>query len=160
MNSCLQLEAILALLWTETFAREFIFKFSLEESCAYPIQQRLANSIMAREKLEGCEKQRQAALHLAKQKHKIAMRQKELEMEIEQMAIEELEEDNRQRVAAAKLNEAQTMNNRSLFSHQSSENNLHKVRGSNRGQKLDMDWVPTGTSLTTASESNCLVLVW
>ena len=50
------------------------------------------------------------------------------------MALQELEEDHRQRVAAAKLDEAELMDNHSLFSHRSSELNLLKDRGSDRSQ--------------------------
>ena len=52
------------------------------------------------------------------------MRRKELEIQMGQMVLQELEKDHRQRVAAAKLDEAELMNNRSLFSHHSSEQNL------------------------------------
>ena len=68
-----------------------------------------------------------------------------------------MEEDHQQRVAAAKLDEAELMNNRSLFSHHSSELNLIKDRGSDRSQKLVQDWVnsfPPGNSLNAASELN------
>ena len=75
---------------------------------------------MAKLKCEEAEKQEQAAICLAKQKHEIAMRKKELEIQMEQMSLQELEEDHRQRVAAAKLNEAELMDNQSLFSHHSS----------------------------------------
>ena len=65
------------------------------------------------------------------------------------MALQELEEDHRQRVAAAKLDEAELMDNHSLFSHRSSELNLLKDRGSDRSQGLVQDWVdsfPAGNS--------------
>ena len=94
---------------------------------------------------------------LAKQKHEIAMRKKELEIQMEQMALQELEEDHRQRVAAAKLDENNLMENRSLFSDHSSELNLFKDRGSDKSQRLVQDWVnsfPPGNSLTAASELN------
>ena len=74
---------------------------------------------------------------------------------MEQMALLELEEDNRQRVAAAKLDEAELMDNNPLFSHHSSELNLIKDRGSDRSQRLVQDWVtsvPAGNSFTAASE--------
>ena len=45
---------------------------------------------------------------------------------MEQMALQELEEDHRQRVAAAKLDELELTDNRSLFSHHSSDLNLLK----------------------------------
>ena len=45
----------------------------------------------------------------------------ELEIQMEQMALQEWEEDQRQRVAAAKLAEAELLDNRSLFSHHSSD---------------------------------------
>ena len=112
---------------------------------------------MAKLKREEAEKQEQAAMRLAKQKHEIAMRKKELEIQMEQMALQELEEDHRQRVAAAKLDEADLMDNLSLFSHHSSELNLLKKRGSDRSQRLVQDWVnsfPAGNSLTAASELN------
>ena len=51
-------------------------------------------------------------------------------MQLDQMAVQELEEFHRQRVAAAKLNEAELMDNFSLFSHPSSELNLFKDRAS------------------------------
>ena len=65
------------------------------------------------------------------------------------MALQELEEDHRQRVAAAKIDEADLMDNHSLFSHHSSELNLFKDRGSDRSQGLVQDWVnsfPAGNS--------------
>ena len=73
------------------------------------------------------------------------------------MALQELEEDHRQRVAAAKIDEAEIMDNQSLFSHHSSQLNLLKDRGSNRSQRLVQDWVNSflaGNSLTAASELN------
>ena len=94
-------------------------------------------------------------MRLAKQKHKVAMRKKELEIQMEQMALQELEKDHRQRVAAAKLDDAELMDNCSLFSHHSSELNLLKGKGSDRSQKLVQDWLnsfPTGNSLNAASE--------
>ena len=115
--------------------------------------------LMAKLKREEAEKQEQAAMRLAKQKHEIAMRKKQLEIQMEQMALQELEEDQRQRVAKAKLDEAELMDNRSLFSHHSSELNLLKDRGSDKSQKLVQDWVnsfPPGNSLTAASELNFL----
>ena len=103
--------------------------------------QRKHDSLMAKLKREEAEKQEQAAMRLAKQKHEIAMRKKELEIQMEQMALQELEEDHRHRVAAAKLDEAELTNNHSLFSHHSSELNLLKDRGSDRSQSLVQDWV-------------------
>ena len=73
------------------------------------------------------------------------------------MALQELEEDHRQRVAAAKLDEAELMDNRSLFSHHSCELNLLEDRRSDRSQRLVRDWInspPPGKSLTAASELN------
>ena len=55
------------------------------------------------------------------------------------MELQELEEDHRQRVAAAKLDEAELMDNHSLFSHHSSELKLFKDRGSDRSQGLVQD---------------------
>ena len=60
-----------------------------------------------------------------------------------------MEEDHRQRVAAAKLDEADLMGNHSSFSHHSNELNLFKDRGSDRSQGLVQDWVnsfPAGNS--------------
>ena len=77
---------------------------------------------------------------------------------MEQMALQVSEEDHRQRVAAAKLDEAELMDNRSWLSHHSNELNLLKDRGSYRSQRLVQDWVnsfPPGNSLTAASELNC-----
>ena len=76
---------------------------------------------------------------------------------MQQMELQELEEDHRQRVAAAKLGEAELMRNLSLFSHHSSELNLLRDRGSDGSQKLFHDWVNSvlpGNSLTKASELN------
>ena len=111
--------------------------------------QRKHEFLMAKLKREEAEKQEQAAMRLAKQKHEIAMRKKELEIQMEQMALQELEEDHRQRVAAAKIDEADLMDNHSLFSHHSSELKLFKDRGSDRSQELNQDWVnsfPAGNS--------------
>ena len=111
--------------------------------------QRKHEFLMAKLKREEAEKQEQAAMRLAKQKHEIAMRKKELEIQMEQMALQELEEDHRQRVAAAKIDEADLMDNHSLFSHQSSELKLFKDRGSDRSQGIVQDWVnsfPAGNS--------------
>ena len=58
---------------------------------------------------------------------------------MEQMALQQLEEDRRQRVAAAKLNEAELMDNHSLFSDHSSELCLIRDRGSDRSQKVVHD---------------------
>ena len=119
--------------------------------------QRKHNFLMAKLKREEAETQKQAAMRLAKQKHEIAMRKKELEIKMEQMALQELEEDHRQRVPAAKLDEADLMDNRSLFSHYSSEPHLLKDRGLDRSQRLVQDWVnsfPPGNSRTAASELN------
>ena len=67
------------------------------------------------------------------------------------MTLEEFEEDHRQRVATVKINEAELMDNRSLFIHHSSEINLFKKWRSDRSQKFVQDGVnltPIGTSLT------------
>ena len=82
------------------------------------------------------------------------MRKKEFEIQMEQMALQELEEDHRQRVAAAKLDEAELVDNCSLFRHHSRELNLLKDRGSDRSQRLVKAWVnsiPPGNSLKAAS---------
>ena len=124
--------------------------------------QRKHDPLMAKLKREEAEKREQAAMRLAKQKHKIAMRKKELEIQMEQLALQELEEDHLQRVAAAKLDQAELMDNHSLFSQHSDELNLIKDRGSDRSQRLVQDWVnsvPAGSSLTAASELNFFVLV-
>ena len=71
-------------------------------------------------------------MRLAKQRHEIAMRRKELEIPMEQMALQELEEGHRQRVAAAKIDEAELKDNHSSLSHHSSELNLLKDRRSDR----------------------------
>ena len=121
--------------------------------------QRKLEFVVALLEREEAEKQEQAALRLAKQKHEIAMRKKELEiqMQLDQIAIQELEEDYRQRVAAAKLTEAELMNNTSLFSHHSSKLNLLKDRGSIRSKNRVEDWVkrfPGGKTKTGSSEPN------
>ena len=111
--------------------------------------QRKHKFLMAKLKREEAEKLEQAAMRLAKQKHEIAMRKEDLEIQMEQMAFQELEEDHRQRVAAAKINEAELVDNHSLFSHHSSELNLLKDRGSDRSQGLVQNWVnsfPAGNS--------------
>ena len=46
---------------------------------------------MAKLKCEEAKKQEQAAIRLAKQKHEISMRKKELEIQMEQMVLQELE---------------------------------------------------------------------
>ena len=79
--------------------------------------QRKHDFLMAKLKREEAKKQEQAAMRLAKQKHEIAMRKKELEIQMEQMALQELEEYHRQRVAEAKLVEAELIDYLSLFSH-------------------------------------------
>ena len=119
--------------------------------------QRKHGFLMLSLKREEAVKQEQAAMRLAKQKLKIAMRKKEREMQIEQMTLQDLQKDHRQRVVAAKLDEAELMDNRSLFSHHSSQINLLKDRGSDRSQSLVQDWVkslPPGNSLTAATESS------
>ena len=119
--------------------------------------QREHDFLMAKLKREEAEKQEHAAMRLAKQNHETAMRKKELEIQMEQMTPQELEEDQRQRVAAAKLDEAKLMDNRSLFSHDSCELNLLEDRRSDRNQRLVRDWInslPPGNSLTAASELN------
>ena len=63
-------------------------------------------------------------MRLAKQKREIAMRKKELEIQMELMALRELEEDHQQLVAAAKLDEAELMDNHLFFSHHSGELNF------------------------------------
>ena len=72
---------------------------------------------------------------------------------MEQMALQELEEDHRQRVAAAKLDEAELMDNHSLFSHHSSELNVLKDRGSDRSESslrlpLRIDALTHGVSVS------------
>ena len=132
-------------------------KISSRQTASSMSSQRKHDFLTAKLKRQEAEKQEQAAMRLAKQKHEIAMREKELEKQMEQMALQKLEEDHRQRVAAAKLDEAELMDNRSLFSHHSSELNLPKNRGSDRSQGLVQDWVnlfPPGNSLTAASELN------
>ena len=62
--------------------------------------QRKHDFLMTKLKCEEAEKQEQAAIRLAKQKHEISMRKKELEIQMEQMALQELEGDHPQRVAA------------------------------------------------------------
>ena len=111
--------------------------------------------LMEKLKREEAEKQEHAAMRLAKPKHEIAMRKKELEKQMEHKAHQELEEIYRQRIAAAKLDEAELIDNRSLLSHYSSELNLLKYRGSERSQRLVQDCVnslPPGNSMTAASE--------
>ena len=102
--------------------------------------QRKCDFLIAKLKRKEAEKQEQAAMRLAEQKHEIAMRKKEFEIQMEQMSLQQLEEDHRQRVAAAKLDEAELMDNYSLFSHHSSELNLLKDRGSDRSQRLVQVW--------------------
>ena len=78
-------------------------------------------------------------------------------IQLEQMALEEVEEDHRQRVAAAKLDEAELMDKRSLFSHHSSELSLPKDGGADKSRTLVQDWVnffPPCNSLNTANELN------
>ena len=114
---------------------------------------------MVKLKREEAEKQEKAALSLAKKKHKTAMRKKEHEIQkqLDQMAIQELEEEHRQRIAAGNLNDAELMDNCSFFSHHSSELNVFKDRGSFRGKKRVEDWVNwflAGKTRTASSEPN------
>ena len=50
--------------------------------------------LIAKLKREEAEKQEQAAMRLAKQKHEIAMRKKEFEIQMEQMALQLLENNS------------------------------------------------------------------
>ena len=80
-----------------------------------------------------------------------------LEKQLEQMALQELEEDRRQRVASAKKDETNLMDNRSQFNHRSDEIILLIDRGSDRDQQIVQDWVksfPPSNSLIAASEIN------
>ena len=86
-------------------------KISSRRTVSSMCSQRKHDFLMAKLKREEAVKQEQAAMRLTKQRHKIAMRKKELEIQIEQMELQELEEDHRQRVAAAKLDEAELMDN-------------------------------------------------
>ena len=101
--------------------------------------QRKHDFLMAKLKHEEAEKQGHAATRLAKRKFEIAMTKKELEIQMEQMALQELEEDHRQRAAAAKLDEAESIDNCSLFRHHSSDLNLLKDRGSDGSQGFVQD---------------------
>ena len=118
--------------------------------------QREHELFLAKLKREEAEKQTQAAMRLAK--HEITMRKKEIEIQMEQMEIQELEEDNHLHVAAAMLdNEAEIIDNRSLFSHHLNELNLFKDRGSDRSQTLVQDCVKLfspSNSLNAAGELN------
>ena len=76
--------------------------------------------LMANLKREEAEKQDQAAMRLAKQEQKTFMRKRSWKTK-EQMALQELEEDHRKHVAAAKKEEANLMDNRTLFNYSSSE---------------------------------------
>ena len=82
-------------------------KISSRRKASSMSSQRKHDFLMAKLKRQEAEKQEQAAMPLAKQKHEIAMRKKELEIQMEQMALQKLEEDHHQRVAAAKLDEAE-----------------------------------------------------
>ena len=118
INSCLPLETILTKLLTETpYARALILKGTLKEVHTEKVRQCLASVdfLIAKLKREEAEKQEQAAIRLTKPTHEIKMRKKELKIQMEQMALQELEEDNRQRVAAVILDEAELKDNRSLF---------------------------------------------
>ena len=71
------------------------------------------------------------------------------------MALQELEEEHRKRVAAAKKYEANLMDNRTLFNYSSSELILLNDRGLDRSQQIVQDWFnsfPPSTSLIAASE--------
>ena len=151
INSCLLQEAIWSQLLTETaYAVALILKGILRDVHAKQQHQCLASVkdfLLAKLKNEEAEKQEQAVMPLAKQKHETAWGKKEME----QIAFQELEKDHRNLVAAATLDGSELMDNRSLFSHNSSELNLFK----DRNQKLVQDWVslfPNGNSLNAASE--------
>ena len=88
INSCLRLEAILTQLLTETpYVRALTLKGSLREVHVEQHHQCLASVsmtfLMAKLKREEAEKQEQAGMRLAKQKHEIAIRKKELEIQME-----------------------------------------------------------------------------
>ena len=127
------------------------YEISSRRTASSMSSQRKYGFLMAKLKREEAEKQEQAAMLLDKQDHKISTRKKELQLQMEQMALQELEEDNRQRVAAAKLDEAELMDNGSLHSHHSSERNLLKDKGSDGSHKLVQDWL---NSSNAASELN------
>ena len=55
------------------------------------------------------------------------------------MALQELEEDHRQRPTATKKYEANLMNNRTLFNYRSSELILLNDRGLDRSQQIVQD---------------------
>ena len=78
-------------------------KRSSRQTASSMSSQRKHDFLMAKLKREEAEKQEQAAMRLSKQKHEFAMRKKELEIQMEQMALQELEEDHRKRVAAVIL---------------------------------------------------------
>ena len=64
-------------------------KISSRRTASSMSSQRKHEFIMAKLKGEEAEKQEQASMRLSKQKHKIAMREKELEIQMEQMALQE-----------------------------------------------------------------------
>ena len=82
---------------------------------------------MAKLRREEAEKQEQAAMRLAKQKPEVAMRKKELEMQMEQMALQ----DHRQRVAATKLDAAELMDNHSSLKSSWNSFSVHTARSCN-----------------------------
>ena len=132
-------------------------KISSHRTASSMSSQRKHDFLVAKLKREETEEQEKAAIRLAKTKTRNRHGKKELEVQMEQMALQDLEDDHHQRVAAAKLDGAELMDNRSLFSHHSSELNLFKDSGSDRSQGLVLDWVnsfPAGNSLTAASELN------
>ena len=67
---------------------------------------------------------------------KLPWGKKDPEIQLEQMALQKMK-----RVAAAKLNEADLMDNRSLFNNNSSELNLLKDWASDWIQKHVQDWL-------------------
>ena len=70
-------------------------KISSRRKASSMSSQRKHDFLMAKLKREEAEKQQKDAMRLANQKHDIAMRKKELEIQMEHMALQELEEDHR-----------------------------------------------------------------
>ena len=70
-------------------------KRSSHQAASSMSSQRKHDFLMTKLKREEAEKQEQAAMRLAKQKYEIAMRKKDLEIQMEQMPLQKLEEDHR-----------------------------------------------------------------
>ena len=97
--------------------------------------QRKDDYVIAKMKREGNEKQNEAAIRLAKQK--------------KQLELDELEENNRKRLAEATLQENELLD---AVSKGSQSESIASARSSIRSEKAVQDWINTSLALTFNNE--------